>query len=130
LEHQSAAPSTFTLIRGMRGGGGGMRMGGMRMGGMRAGGMRMGGMRGMRGPRMAAMRTGPRRGAVVVRRGGRGFAGGRRFAGGRYWRNGRWWYGPAAVGFVGGIGGGSCYWNCRNTGYGPGFCRAYAGNFC
>ncbi|MGO8953711.1 MAG: hypothetical protein ACLPWS_10170 [Rhodomicrobium sp.] len=25
---------------------------------------------------------------------------------------------------------GSCYWNCRNSGYGPGYCRAYAYNFC
>jgi hypothetical protein len=25
---------------------------------------------------------------------------------------------------------GSCYWNCRNSGYGPGYCQAYAYNFC
>lgn len=25
---------------------------------------------------------------------------------------------------------GSCYWNCRNAGYGPGYCQAYAYNFC
>jgi len=27
-------------------------------------------------------------------------------------------------------GGGSCYWNCRNTGHGPAYCQAYAYNFC
>lgn len=26
--------------------------------------------------------------------------------------------------------GGSCYWNCRNAGHGPGYCQAYAYNFC
>ncbi len=70
---------------------------------------------------------------------GRGFTGGRRFArGNRFHHRNR--FGP----FVGygydypywdygdyyGYGGGSCYWNCRNSGYGPGYCNAYAYNFC
>lgn len=25
---------------------------------------------------------------------------------------------------------GSCYWNCRNAGHGPSYCRAYAYEFC
>ena len=29
-----------------------------------------------------------------------------------------------------GNGGGSCYWNCRAQGFGPGYCSAYAYNFC
>ncbi len=113
--HLAAAESTFTLIA-IRGGGRGFRGGGAR--GFRGGGFRAGGVRGGR----AAVVRGGRRGVVV---GGRGFAGGRRVG---YWRNGRW-FGPAAVGV--GIGaGGSCYWNCRNSGYGAGYCSANAGNFC
>ncbi len=115
--HLTAAPSAFTLIA-VRGGRGGFRAGGFRGGGFRAGGFRGG---------RAAIVGGGRRGAFV---GGRGFAG-RRFAGGRrvgYWRNGRWW-GPAAVGVGVGVGG-SCFWNCRNAGYGPGYCSTYAANFC
>ena len=27
-------------------------------------------------------------------------------------------------------GDGSCYWNCRSEGHGPGFCRAYAWEYC
>ena len=27
-------------------------------------------------------------------------------------------------------GGGSCYWNCRSEGHGPGYCRAYAWEYC
>jgi hypothetical protein len=123
-ESLQKAPSTFTLIR--RGGG---------MGGMRATRVRGGG---MRGPRFAAVRTGPRGRAAVVRGGNRtAFIRGRRvggrFVGGRrvrYWRNGRWWWGPTAAGIGVGAGGGSCYWNCRNAGHGPGFCRAYAFNYC
>jgi hypothetical protein len=62
----------------------------------------------------------------------RSFAG-RNFAGG-HWRHGhfRRGIGPFAgfwydydYGY-----GGSCYWNCRNAGYGPSYCRAYADNFC
>ena len=97
-------------------------MSGMRGGGMRGTRTAMVRGRGMRGARVTAFRTGPRRGFAVA-------GTGRRFAGRRYWRGGRWWYGPATVGFVGG-GGGSCYWNCRNTGRGPGFCSTYAANFC
>jgi hypothetical protein len=40
---------------------------------------------------------------------------------------------PFAVGLYGygyGNGGGSCYWNCRAQGFGPGYCSAYAYNFC
>ena len=36
-----------------------------------------------------------------------------------YWRGGRW-YG----------GGGSCYWNCINAGYGPGYCSVNSWEFC
>src|SRR5208337_4756114 len=108
--HQAAAApqSTFTLIRIVRGGRG-----------VRAAGIR--------GPHRAFI--GRRRavagGGVVAGR--RYYAGGRRV---RYWRNGRWWYGPAAVGLGVGVAGGSCYWNCRNAGHGPGFCSTYAANFC
>ena len=27
-------------------------------------------------------------------------------------------------------GGGSCYWNCRSEGHGPGYCQAYAWEYC
>jgi hypothetical protein len=33
-------------------------------------------------------------------------------------------------GFWWGGGGGSCYWNCRAAGFGPGYCSVYAYNFC
>jgi hypothetical protein len=37
-----------------------------------------------------------------------------------YWRHGRWfWYG-----------GGSCYWNCINAGFGPAYCSVNAWRFC
>ncbi len=121
--------STFTLIRAGGGGhmgGGGGHMGG-HMGGMGGhfggmGGMRMGGMR---------MGAGPRMGGRYAFAGGR-VAGGR-YAGGRtvfyhgrrgYWRGGRFF--P----FFGIYAGGSCYWNCRAQGFGPGYCSAYAYNFC
>jgi hypothetical protein len=42
-----------------------------------------------------------------------------------YWYGGVWyWWGPV------GVYGGSCYWNCRNAGFGPGYCSAYSFNFC
>jgi hypothetical protein len=117
----AAAPqSSLTLIRARRGAG---------VRGTRARGVRGTAFRG--GPRTVAARRGigPRRTFV----GGRRVVAGRRIAGTRrvrYWRNGRWWWGPAGgVGIVAG-GGGSCYWNCRNAGHGPGFCRTYAANFC
>ncbi len=39
---------------------------------------------------------------------------------------------PFGVGFYGiGYGyGGSCYWNCRAAGFGPGYCSAYSYNYC
>jgi hypothetical protein len=66
----------------------------------------------------------------------RGYTGRRAFARGNHFHH-RNRFGP----FVGygydypywddyGYGGGSCYWNCRNSGYGPGYCNAYAYNFC
>ena len=116
----AASESPLTLIRAIRGGG---------ARGMRAGATRGTALRG--GPRTFTARRGfgPRRTFA----GGRRAVAGRRFAGPRrvrFWRNGRWVWGPAVgVGIAAGVGG-SCYWNCRNAGHGPGFCRAYAGNFC
>ncbi|MGO9174362.1 MAG: hypothetical protein ACLP7P_20685 [Rhodomicrobium sp.] len=50
-----------------------------------------------------------------------GWRGGRR----GYWYGGVWyWWGPV------GVYGGSCYWNCINAGFGPGYCSAYSFNFC
>ncbi len=47
-----------------------------------------------------------------------------------YWRGGRWYWGAPLVGLgIYGYGNG-CYWNCINSGYGPGYCQAYAYNFC
>lgn len=84
---KAQADSTFTLIRGGRGGGG-MGVGG---GGMRGGGMRGGGMRGFRG-------AGFRGGMHGFR--GRGFRAG--FHGRRgFWRGGRWHRGGW---------GGACIW--------------------
>lgn len=46
-----------------------------------------------------------------------------------YWRNGRWyWWGVPAIGL--GVYGGSCYWNCREAGYSPSYCRVNAADFC
>jgi hypothetical protein len=45
----------------------------------------------------------------------------RGFFGGPY--IGFWDYGPY-------YDGGSCYWNCRESGYGPAYCRANAWEFC
>ncbi len=42
-----------------------------------------------------------------------------------YWYGGVWYWGPAV-----GVCGGSCYLNCINAGFGPGYCNAYAPNFC
>jgi hypothetical protein len=119
----AASQSTFTLIRR-----GFARAGGAR--GFRAAGFRGGAVAGRRGV------VAGRRGFVAGRRGvvaGGRVVGGRRVVAGRrvgYWRNGRW-IGPAVVGgVVAGAAGGSCYWNCRNSGHGPSFCRANAGGFC
>jgi hypothetical protein len=156
----AAAKSTFTLIRGHGGGGGGGGGGGMGMShggmgmshggmGMSHGGMGMsrGGMgmsRGMgagsfrsAGPSFSGQRFGsvrPNFGPRFGRFEGRRFEGGA-FRGGRsafyhgrrgHWRHGHWYpfYG------LGVYAGGSCYWNCRAQGYGPGYCRAYAYDFC
>ena len=122
----SKPPSTLTLIMHGGGGFGGMHGGGgfgMHGGGF--GGMHMGGI----GPRFSP--------------GGHfGFGGHRAFfPGGRgaffhgrhgFFRHGRFF--PFGVGLYGyGYGdsyGGSCYWNCRTQGFGPGYCSAYAYNFC
>ncbi|MBI4725159.1 MAG: hypothetical protein HY765_09320 [Rhodomicrobium sp.] len=113
---------------------GGISRGGWGMGGIGRGGLGAG----------AFARSSPR-GFM-----GRGMVGRQAFAaprsywkGGRYWRHGRW-HGkrffrrgvPIVAPFFyddyyyGGGYTGSCYWNCRNLGYGPGYCRAYAYNFC
>ncbi|MGA8770096.1 MAG: hypothetical protein WB610_06955, partial [Rhodomicrobium sp.] len=52
------------------------------------------------------------------------------------WRRAGWggggWGWPVGVGLAGwGYGGGgSCYWNCRAAGYGPGFCSVNSYSFC
>jgi hypothetical protein len=59
------------------------------------------------------------------------FHGGRHpafFHGHRFFRHGRF-FGAPFYG-VGIYGGGGCYWNCRAAGFGPGYCSAYAWNFC
>lgn len=118
----SAPHKTLTLI--MHGGGGGMHGGGF--GGMHGGGfggMHMGGV----GPRFSP-------GGHFAFGGHRAFVPGGRgaFFHGRHGfvRHGRFF--PFAVGLYGyGYGyGGSCYWNCRTQGFGPGYCSAYAYNFC
>jgi hypothetical protein len=92
------------------------------MGGM---GMRPGGMHFAR-PGMAGRFHG---GPGIA---GRGFAGRSAFYHGHrgYWRGGRFFpfYGVGVWDY--GYGGGSCYWNCRAAGYGPGYCSAYSYNFC
>ena len=119
----SKPQSTLTLI--MHGGGG--------FGGMHGGGFAMhgGGFGGMH-PRGFGPHFGP----------GGHFGFGHRafFHGGRtaffhgrrgFFRHGHFF--PFAVGLYGygyGNGGGSCYWNCRAQGFGPGYCSAYAYNFC
>jgi hypothetical protein len=50
-----------------------------------------------------------------------------------YWRNGRWfWYGAPVIGLglYGAYSYDGCYENCLQYGYGPGYCSAYAYNFC
>ena len=126
----------FGGMRGMQTfGGGGMR-------GMRAFGSPRAFSRGIGRGRTAAFRgrIGPRSRFV----GGRGLSrrafagrnigktrviGGRRFH--RVFRGGRWIWAPIGVGWWGGdYYGGVCYWNCRSAGFGPGYCSAYAWNFC
>jgi hypothetical protein len=148
------APSTFTLVRGMGGGGMGGGMGhgggfGGGMGGGHMGGMGMGGhMGGMGGRSFAA--PGINRGfyggrTAFYRPGiaGRGVYAGRGFPGGRaafhnghrgFWRHGRFFpFVGVGVGLWGwdyGYDGGSCYTNCLAAGYGAGYCSANAYNFC
>jgi hypothetical protein len=109
--------STFTLIR--RGGSG--SGGGVHMGGARVGGPGIGGTRAMVRPRgsIGGTRTMVRPGRIGGERAG--FREGRR----RFRRDGRWFWGGVDV-----DSGGSCYWNCINAGYGPGYCRVYAYDFC
>ncbi len=49
-----------------------------------------------------------------------------------YWRHGHFYpfFGVGLWDYGYGYGGGSCYWNCRSQGYSPGYCSAYAYNFC
>ena len=118
-----AAASGVTLAA-HSAGGGGERLGGGGGGGGRGGSFASGGVGVSRGGINSgrAFSTGPRSGRGYVRE-GRGSYG--------YRRRG---YGFAP--FVGYgyndtyYGGGSCYWNCRSSGYGPGYCRSYAVNFC
>ena len=107
--------STLTLIMHGGGGFGGMHGGGgFAMHGGGFGGTHMGGI----GPRF-----GPgghfRFGHPAFFHGRRGFFRHRHFF-------------PFGVGFYGvGYGyGGSCYWNCRASGFGPGYCSIYSWNFC
>ena len=147
------SPSTFTLVRGGMGGGGFGGHGGFG-GGMGHGfGGGMGGMGhgfGMGGMGMRGMAFGPRAGfgpqfAAVPHAGfnrfGRvGAFNGRHpaFFHGRhgFFRHGRFFPLGVGVGLWGwdgygyGYGGGSCYWNCRAAGFGPGYCSAYSYNFC
>jgi len=151
------SPSTFTLVRGMGGGGfgghggggfgGGMGQGFSGMGGMGHGFSGMGGMGhgfgGMGGMGMRGMAFSPRAG-VGPRFAGVPNAGFNRFGrvgafNGRhgqrgFFRHGRFIPFGVGVGLWGwddyGYGGGSCYWNCRAAGFGPGYCSAYSYNFC
>ncbi len=59
---------------------------------------------------------------------GRTFA--HNFHHGRHFRGGPFIGFGYDYGYPDSYGGGSCYWNCRNAGYGPGYCQAYAYNFC
>ena len=120
------AKSTFVLIKshsGGGGGGGGGRMGRSMGSGMgRSNGPRMSGM----APRMGTRSLGMR----AMRMDGRRV----RFEGGRHHRRhgrGIFIYGDG-YGYDDyyDYGSGSCYWNCRHSGYGPRYCRAYANNFC
>jgi hypothetical protein len=123
------AKSTFVLIKSH--GGGGRSMGG----GMgKSMGSHMGGSMGHHmGPRMGGS-MGPRMGARSLGMRAMRMNGRVRFEGGRHHRRrgrGIFIYGDG-YGYDGydDYGGGSCYWNCRRSGYGPGYCRAYAYNFC
>ena len=127
------APSTFTLIHGHGGGHGGGPGGGPGFGfsGMsRAPAMSMGGMAFAPQARFAAV---PHAGIHSFGRAG-AFPGGRHavfFHGHRgFFRHGRFFpfYGVGLWDY--GYGGGSCYWNCRAAGFGPGYCSVYAYNFC
>jgi hypothetical protein len=121
---------------------GGMAMGGHmggHVGGMRFGGPGIGG-RSFAGPgihRFYGGRTAFYRPGIA----GRGIYAGRGVYGGRmafhhghrgFWRHGHFFpfVGVGLWGWDYGYGGGSCYWNCRAAGYGPGYCSAYAYNFC
>ena len=152
-------PSTFTLVRGMGGGG----MGGMGHGGGFGGGMGGGHMGGMAmGGHMGGMHYGgPGMGGRAFAAPGinRGFYGGRtafyrpgiagrgvyagRVPGGRmafhnghrgYWRHGHFYpfigVGLGLWGWDYGYDGGSCYTNCLAAGYGAAYCSANAYNFC
>ncbi len=131
------APGSSALIMVRSGGGGGhMGGGGAHMGGI--GGMSMGGAGPMHmGPGFMGSRMGGPGGYSMGRNYGRpgGYAIGRHYAGHGmrgHWRNGRFFpfVGVGLWGYGDDWGGGSCYWNCRAAGYGPGYCSAYAANFC
>ncbi len=137
------APSAFTLVGhgGGGGGGGGGGHGGGGFGGGFGGGMGhggggFGGFSGGMGHSFGGMGHGY--GGMGMMHGGmagRGVHGGRMaFNHGHrgYWRNGRFYpfYGIGLWDYGYGYDGGSCYWNCRAAGYGPGFCSVNAYSFC
>ena len=147
------APGSFTLVFGHGGGGGGHGGGGGMgfSGGMGHGGMGFSGGMGSMGHSFGSMghsygSMGHSYGGMGVMHGpsvghyygggmaGHGIYGGRSaFNGHRgYWRHGHFFpfYGVGLWDYGYGDGGGSCYWNCRSQGYGPGFCSANAYAFC
>ena len=131
----SAAPaqSTLTFVHGHGGGGG---IGGGGGGGGSFGHVGGGGGFGpMAGGSFGsgAFSRGAMMGAPGRSLGGRNYAGAYHNGRGGYYRNGRFFpfIGAGLYGWGWDNGwGGSCYWNCRSAGYGPGYCSAYSWNFC
>jgi len=119
--------SPFILIgRGGGGHGGGHGGFGGGHGGFGGRGMALGfGGGGFGGHRFAM--AGGRRGYSRAAIGARGGRYARGYGGYGYRRFAR--YGGRGYGYGYGFGG-SCYFNCRASGFGPGYCRAYAFNFC
>ncbi len=115
--------STLTLIMHGGGGFGGMHGGGFAMHGGGFGGMRPGGF----GPRFSPGGHFGFHHPAFFHGGRTAFFPGRR----GFFRHGRFFpFGVGLYGYGWGYGGGSCYWNCRASGFGPGYCSAYAYNFC
>jgi hypothetical protein len=104
LSGQMPDGAVIPVARGGGGGGGGVHAGGAAMG--------------HAGPSFSGHVYG---GGIGAGRAGHAFRHGRGFARGPF--IGFWDYGPY-------YDGGSCYWNCRESGYGPAYCRANAWEFC